>query len=147
MTWYPHATVATVVERNGKFLMVEEFADGKLVFNQPAGHLEPDENILQAAIRETLEETCWQVELEAFLGLYQYTSAVNGICYIRSCFIARAVRELPDRTLDKEIRAVHWLTYQEIKPLGDQLRSQVVLRVIDDYLAGIRYPLSVLTSL
>ena len=87
----PHITVATIVERDGKFLMVRENSGGRLVYNQPAGHVEPSETLFDAALRETLEETAWRVELKQLLGIYQYTSAENGITYIRHCFIAKAI--------------------------------------------------------
>jgi len=127
--------------------MVEERADGEVVFNQPAGHLEPGETLLQAARRETLEETGWEVELTHFLGLYQYVSPANEVSYIRSCFIATPVRVVPGCTLDQDIIRTHWLTIDEIRQLGTRLRSPVVLRVLDDYLRGITYPLSAITTL
>jgi len=146
MNWYPHKTVATVVERDGRFLMVEEQADGSVVFNQPAGHLEAGESLSQAAYRETLEETGWEVELTGFLGLYHYTSAANQTCYIRSCFIATPVRHHAERELDREVIQAHWMTLDEIRQLGERLRSPVVLRVLDDYQQGIAYPLSLITT-
>ena len=88
----PHITVATIVERAGKFLMVKENSGGRLVYNQPAGHVEVKESLLDAAIRETLEETAWRVNLEKLLGIYQYTSPENGITYIRHCFICESYR-------------------------------------------------------
>jgi 8-oxo-dGTP pyrophosphatase MutT (NUDIX family) len=147
MSWYPHKTVATVVERDGCFLMVEERADGSVVFNQPAGHLEADETLLEAARRETLEETGWEVEPVKFLGLYHYTSAANQTCYIRSCFIATPVQHHGELELDREIIRAHWMTFEEIRELGNQLRSPIVLRVLEDYRRGISYPLSLITSL
>jgi 8-oxo-dGTP pyrophosphatase MutT (NUDIX family) len=147
MSWYPHTTVATVVEDNGRFLMVEENADGEVVFNQPAGHLEAGESLIEAARRETLEETGWEVVVEKFLGLYHYTSPANQICYVRSCFIARPLQQDESRQLDAEILQTHWLTIDEIRRLGHRLRSPVVLRVLDDYLQGIAYPLSLVNTL
>ncbi len=141
MRWTPHATVACIVEHDGKFLLVEEMADGKRVFNQPAGHLEPGETFVEAARRETLEETGWEVEPEALLGLYTYYAPSNGQTYHRFCFIARALRQQPDASLDDGIIGPHWLTRSEIGALGPQLRSQLVTRCIDDYLRGVRYPL------
>lgn len=89
MSWQPHITVATVVERDGKFLFVEEFKAGQHVFNQPAGHLEANETLAQAALRETLEETAWDVELTGVVGIYLYTAPSNGVTYQRICFAAR----------------------------------------------------------
>jgi len=145
--WHPHKTVATVVERNGRFLMVEELIKGQLVLNQPAGHLEANESLAAAAMRETLEETAWEVELTGFLGLYQQTNTVDNICYIRSCFIATALREVPGRELDTEIVRALWLNRAELEARKEQMRSPVVLRVIDDYLQGKAYPLDVVQTL
>ena len=147
MTWYPHATVATVVEKNGRFLMVEEQADDGVVFNQPAGHLEAGESLIEAAERETLEETGWEVRVVDFLGLYHYTSPANQVCYIRSCFIAAAVRRHESWQLDAEIVQAHWLTFEEIRRLGVRLRSPVVLQVVKDYLKGTTYPISLITTI
>lgn len=145
--WHPHKTVATVVEHNGRFLMVEELIKGQLVLNQPAGHLEAKESLEAAAIRETLEETAWEVEITAFLGLYQQSNSVDNITYIRSCFIAKALREVPGRTLDTDIVQALWLSRAELEKRKTQMRSPVVLRVIDDYLQGKTYPLDVVQTL
>lgn len=145
--WHPHKTVATVVERDGQFLMVEELIDGKLVLNQPAGHLEANESLGQAALRETLEETAWEVELTGFLGLYLQSTSVDNTTYVRSCFIAKALREVPERELDTGIVRAIWLTRPELEQRKAQMRSPVVLRVIDDYLRDIKYPLDVVQTL
>ena len=110
MSWYPHTTVATIVEQNGLFLMVEEKDQGQTVFNQPAGHLDEGESLQAAAIRETIEETAWEVELESFLGTYQYLAPNNGCTYIRHCFIALPLRHHAGRMLDQDITAAHWLS-------------------------------------
>ncbi len=145
--WLPHKTVATVVEQAGRFLMVEERVNGELVYNQPAGHLEANESLLEGALRETLEETAWEVALTGFLGLYQQTSSRENICYVRSCFIATPVRHHAHRSLDSGIVRALWLSREELEERREQMRSPVVLRVIDDYLRGIRYPLEVITTL
>lgn len=145
--WHPHKTVATVVEHNGRFLMVEELIKGQLVLNQPAGHLEANESLAAAAIRETLEETAWEVELTGFLGLYQQCTSADNISYIRSCFIAKALREVPGRALDTDIVQALWLSRAELEARRTQMRSPVVLRVIDDYLQGKAYPLDVVQTL
>jgi 8-oxo-dGTP pyrophosphatase MutT (NUDIX family) len=141
MRWTPHATVACIVEQEGRFLLVEEVAGGKVVINQPAGHLEPGESFVAAARRETLEETGWQVEPEALLGMYTYRASSNGVTYHRFCFIARAIAELPDASLDEGIIRPLWLTRDEMEQHRAQLRSELVTRCVDDYLAGTRYPL------
>lgn len=144
MRWTPHATVATIVEDKGRFLLVEELSGGRLVLNQPAGHLEQHERLVDAARRETLEETGWQVEPEYLLGLYIYHSAHNGITYHRTCFSARAIEHDPHRPLDEGIQRALWLTRDEVAANAERLRSAMVLQCIDDYLAGIRYPLSLI---
>lgn len=141
MQWHPHNTVATLIERDNRFLMVEEIIDGRLVYNQPAGHLEEGETLAQAALRETLEETAWQVELISLLGIYQNTSPETGICYIRTCYIAQARQQLTDSPLDTGIVRALWMSKAEIEAKKDQLRSPMVLTVINDYLAGQHFPL------
>ncbi|MDT8396997.1 MAG: NUDIX hydrolase [Pseudomonadales bacterium] len=144
MSWYPHSTVATIVEHNGRFLMVEEEDQGLTVFNQPAGHLEENESLFEAAIRETLEETAWQIELSDFLGLYCYQAPNNGETYIRHCFVGRTLYQQPERALDVGIIAAHWLSAEEIFNPTFKARSPVVTKVLDDYLRGIRYPLELI---
>lgn len=137
--WYPHAVVATIVENQGRFLVVEEVVEGRHVINQPAGHVDEGETILQAAIRETLEETAWEVEPTELIGMYVLHGA-NGITYHRLCFVAKAIRQT-DNPLDKDIVGPHWLTREELASDKYALRSPLVLKCIDDYLAGRRFPL------
>jgi len=146
MIWTPHVTVATVIEIEQRFLLVEEKAEGVVVFNQPAGHVDLGEDLLTAAIRETLEETAWQVELESIIGIYQYTSVSSNTTYIRICFCGRQLHHESERPLDKGILRAVWLTRAEIASKSN-LRSPMVLRCIDDYLAGHRYPLTLITNL
>ncbi len=141
MRWTPHATVACIIEQDGRFLLVEEMASGQRVINQPAGHLEQGESFLEAAKRETLEETGWLVEPEALLGLYTYYAPSNGVTYYRFCFIARALSQVADAHLDEGIIGPLWLTREEIEARRPELRSELVTRCIDDYLRGTRYPL------
>lgn len=143
MQQLPHVTVATIVERGGKFLMVKENSAGRLVYNQPAGHVEENETLFDAAKRETLEETAWRVELEQLLGIYQYSSPENGITYIRHCFIARVIEPRTENDLDEDIAEAVWLSFEELQLLEAQMRSPLVLQVIRDYLAGIAYPLEI----
>ncbi|MBD2839651.1 NUDIX hydrolase [Pseudomonas sp. JM0905a] len=144
MTWQPHITVATIVEDQGRFLLVEEEADGRNVFNQPAGHLEANETLLEAALRETFEETGWEVELTAVTGIYLYTAPSNGVTYQRVCFAAKPLRHHPEQALDEGIIGPRWLTRDELLAEKDRWRSHLVLRCIDDYLDGERFPLSLI---
>ena len=137
----PHITVATIVERAGKFLMVKENSGGRLVYNQPAGHVELDESLLDAAIRETLEETAWRVNLVQLLGIYQTTSPENGITYIRHCFIAKVIGTRTERKLDEDIAEALWVSLEELEQRESEMRSPLVLKVIRDYRKGISYPL------
>lgn len=146
MSQLPHITVATVVERDGRFLMVQENSGGRLVYNQPAGHVEAGESLLEAARRETLEETGWQVEIQKFLGIYQYTSPENGITYIRHCFIARAIEPRTELPLDADIVQALWLTAQELGQHEAGMRSPLVLEVLRDYLKGVAYPLALIAA-
>ena len=144
MRFTPHVTVATIVEDNGRFLMVEELAEGRAVFNQPAGHLEADESLIQAALRETLEETAWEVELTGVVGIYLYTAPSNGVTYQRVCFTAKALKHHPDYPLDEGIVRARWLTRDELMAVRDDWRSELIIRCIDDYLAGQRHSLELI---
>ena len=143
MRFLPHVTVATIVEDNGRFLMVEEVSNNRVVFNQPAGHLEADESLIEAAYRETLEETAWTVEITGLTGMYLFRGD-NGVTYQRTCFTARPLAFQPDVQLDEGIVRAHWLTLEEITALRDQLRSPMVLECIIDYLNKPRYPLDLI---
>ncbi len=146
MTWTPHATVAVIVEdEKGRFLLVEEISHGQVVFNQPAGHVEEGEKIIDAALRETLEETGWKVEPEFFVGVYTYKAPANGVTYHRFCFSARALARVT-RELDDGIIAAHWLTPDEIRQQSDKLRSPLVMQCIEDYRNGRRFPLDVIVE-
>lgn len=144
MRFTPHVTVATIVENDGRFLLVEETANGRAVFNQPAGHLEADESLIQAAVRETLEETGWDVEVTAVTGIYLYTAPSNGVTYQRVCFAARPLQQLDNYQLDDGIIGPQWLTREELAAQPERWRSELVLRCIDDYLGGERFPLALL---
>lgn len=144
MRFIPHVTVATVVEDQGRFLLVEEMAGGRPVFNQPAGHLEADESLIEAALRETLEETGWHVELTGVTGIYLYTAPSNGITYQRVCFAAKPLRHDPELELDDGIIGPRWMSRDELAADPLRWRSELVLRCVDDYLAGECFPLTLI---
>ena len=141
----PHLTVAAVVERDGRFLCVEEVADGATVFNQPAGHVDDGESLVDAVVRETLEETGWVFEPGALLGIYRWVKPDTGDTFIRAAFRGALVAQRHAAPPDADIVAAHWLTRAELAAWP--LRSPLVLRCIDDYLAGVTHPLSVLQDL
>lgn len=146
MRFTPHVTVATIVENQGRFLMVEEMADDRAVFNQPAGHLEADESLIQAALRETREETGWEVELTGVIGIYLYTAPSNGITYQRVCFSAKPLRQIAGSVLDHGIIGARWMTRQELAEHSERLRSPLVLLCVDDFLIGDPFPLAVIRA-
>ncbi len=144
--WQPDVTVATVVVDGGRLLMVEESVGGRLVLNQPAGHLEPDESLIEAALRETREETGWDVRLTAFVGAYQWKAPDNpdgtgGRHYLRFAFAAEPLRHDADRPLDEGIVRALWMTPTELEAAQARHRSPLVWRVAADFLAGRRHPL------
>jgi len=144
MIWKPSVTVAAVVERDGRFLLVEEDTDRGRLYNQPAGHLDPGESLVRAVARETLEETAYTFEPTGLLGVYQYHSGADDVTYIRFAFTGTISAHEADRALDHGIVRAVWLTPGEIRREAPRHRSPLVLRCMDDYLAGRRYPLAVL---
>jgi 8-oxo-dGTP pyrophosphatase MutT (NUDIX family) len=141
--WQPHVTVAVIVEQDGRFLVVEEKAEqDRLVYNQPAGHVDQGETLEQAAVREALEETGWDVELTALLGFYVYNPPhLPNLTYYRVCYLAKGIRHHADRPLDTGILRAAWLTRDELAA-STQLRSPLVLKCVEDAIAGQRFPLS-----
>lgn len=139
-------TVAAVIERDGRFLLVEEKCGGRLVLNQPAGHLEHNESLLAAVARETIEETGHRFTPTDVVGLYLWRSA-TGITFLRVAFCGTVEPPPGPATLDEGIVGVHWLSRDQIVKRSAQLRSPTVLRCLDDYLAGHRYSLDCLTYL
>lgn len=145
MIWKPHVTVAAVLERDGRFLLVEEETDSGIRYNQPAGHLEFGESLADAVIRETIEETGHHVIPEFLVGIYNWHNAERDITYLRFAFGGVVTRHEAERPLDAGIIAAHWLTIDEIRALTPRHRSPMVMRCFDDWLAGKRYPLGVVT--
>lgn len=158
-SWFPHSTVAVIVEHpdndslpntERRFLMVEEMEGDVAVLNQPAGHMEDEETILQAAIREALEETGWEVEPTGLIGIYQLEITkqpdpalpIERKTYIRYAFAAKAIAHRPEVTIDADIIRADWFTLAELE--SKQLRSPIVGQAVKDYLDGTIYPLSLL---
>lgn len=140
----PHITVAAIVPDGERYLMVEELIDGRCVLNQPAGHLDPDESLIQAVVRETLEETGWHVRPLGLIGIYQLFRP--NVQFVRLSFLCEALAHDPQRTLDTGIVRTHWLTRAELLAHTIPTRSALVLRCIDDHLAGRSYPLEQLVA-
>ncbi|MGQ5523860.1 NUDIX hydrolase [Chitinimonas sp. PSY-7] len=163
--WKPNTTVAAVIEHNGRFLLVEEETDDGLRFNQPAGHLDPDESLLSACVRETKEETTYLVKPTALVGIYQWSPPTKpGLTYLRFAYAAPLDAEGPTpgitvtnlngaagktkdgtmATLDNGIVRAVWLSYEEVQTSRHHHRSPLVLQCIDDYRAGRRFPLDLI---
>ncbi|MDR3415844.1 MAG: NUDIX hydrolase [Nevskia sp.] len=147
MSWNSHITVACVVEREGRFLLVEEQIGGGLVLNQPAGHWDEGETLLEAARRETLEESAWEVEPEALIGIYAFKPADLDYGFLRVAFAARPLRHHPERPLDHGIERAVWLSRDELQACAGRHRSPMVLQCVDDFRSGRRYPLELIRHL
>lgn len=165
--WKPHVVVAALVERDGRFLMVEETTEDGVRYNQPAGHLESNESLIDAVVREALEETAHHFVPEALLGIYRWRARPHpdplpltgegdlaslpdarprsDRVYLRFAFTGRITRFDPALTLDAGILRAVWLTPNEINALKPQHRSPLVAQCIADYQSGRRYPLELLT--
>jgi 8-oxo-dGTP pyrophosphatase MutT (NUDIX family) len=143
--WKPTVTVAAVAARDGVFLIVEEETELGRLFNQPAGHLEPHESLLEGVVRETLEETGYSFRPQALVGIYRWRHPRRPETYLRFAFCGEVVGHDQERALDEGIVCAHWLTYQQISGTREHHRSPLVMRCIDDYLAGKRFSLDVLT--
>jgi len=146
MVWKPDVTVAALIERDGRFLVVEERIGGRIVINQPAGHVEDGETLESAVRRETLEETAWHFTPQALLGLYLWRSS-RGRSTLRIAFVGAVDGFESERRLDPPVLRTHWLSRAELTERGAQLRTPLVLRCIDDYLAGQRLSLGALVSM
>ncbi len=146
MVWKPHTTVAAIIERGNKFLMVEELVLGKRVINQPAGHLDSDESLVEAVIRETREETAWQFIPEAITGIYLWKHPDNGKSFLRIAFCGSCNNHNVSQVLDDGIQAAVWKTRDELIQQQQNLRSPMVINCIDDYLTGKRFPIDLLVN-
>jgi len=138
-------TVAAVIERDGRFLLVEEETDDGVRLNQPAGHLEPEESVLAGVTRETLEETARHFVPRALLGIYRWRHPGSRVVYLRFAFTGELGAQEPGRALDRGILRTVWLTPEELRACVDRHRSPLVMRCVDDYLARRGYPLELLT--
>ncbi len=127
--------------------MVEEIDNAEPVYNQPAGHVEPDETLLAAVMRETLEETTWHFQPEALIGIYRWQLPGSDEIYLRHCFSGKALQQESARELDKGILRTLWLSLEEMRQQTERLRSPLVLACLEDYIAGKRYPLSLYRDL
>lgn len=142
--WKPNVTVAAVIERDGRFLLVEEETAGGLRFNQPAGHLEAGESLLAAVSREALEETAHPFAPEYLVGIYQWARPQGDLAYLRFAFGGRVGEAEAGRRLDDGILRAVWMTLDEIRATCARHRSPMILQCVEDYLAGRRYGLELL---
>lgn len=147
MSLQPDLTVAAVVERNGQFLLVEERVGNRMVFNQPAGHVERNEALLDAVVREALEETAWTFQPEALVGIYLWDPPEKQRSFLRFTFCGQVTTHDAQRPLDRGIEQAVWLDRKQIVARSSRLRSPMVLKCIDDYLAGKRYPLDLIQQM
>ena len=144
MIWKPNVTVAAILEQDGKFLLVEEHTSQGVLFNQPAGHLEPGESLLAAVVRETLEESAYEFEPQHLIGIYRWHSPASDTTYLRFAFTGRILAHHPHQALDEGVIRAAWLAPEEIRASRARHRSPLVLRCVEDYLSGKRYPLDLL---
>lgn len=146
---YPtlHVTASSVLEKDGRFLLVEEVANGRTVINQPSGHVEERESPIDATVRETMEETGWLYQPSAIVGIYFYYQSTTNITYQRICFTGKLIRHDTDHPLDSVIIQPLWLTRDELALQIHRIRSPMVMRCVDDYLAGKRYDLKLITEI
>ena len=148
MVWKPRVVVAAVLEKQGKYLVVEEKVDGKHVINQPSGHLEPNESIIDAVRRETLEETGWNFEPTHLIGVLHLLNPDTKRIFIRFTFTGKLLNEVPNYSIDPDIITPCWMSYEEIKSQEKlSWRSPLVMRSLDEYRAGRRYPLDLIHTL
>lgn len=147
MIWKPNVTVAAIIEKDGKFLLVEEETADGIMFNQPAGHLEEGETLLQGVTREVWEETAYRFNPTGLLGVYHWKHPKKDITYLRFAFVGEIAGHAPLQPLDDGILRACWLSADEIRAVQDRHRSPQVMACVEHYLSGQRFPLSVLTHL
>lgn len=147
LQWKPNVTVAAIVERNGRFLLVEEQTESGIRYNQPAGHLEAGESLIEGVMREALEESACEFTPEALLGVYQFAHPGDGVTYLRFAFTGSLSAPIPGRKLDAGILRTLWMTPEEIRGCRDRHRSPQLLRCVEDHLAGQRFPLDLIHHL
>lgn len=138
-----HLTVASIIVKDNRYLMVKEIDNGQLVINQPAGHVEPGEDIIDAAVRETYEETGWRTEINGFIGIYSSKSPTTDITYYRLAFTAEALSQDKQAIIDPDIDEVVWLSSKQIRQNTKQLRSQLVIDCLNDFEQGKIFPLEI----
>lgn len=147
MQWKPNVTVAAIINHNDRYLLVEEqSADGTLVFNQPAGHLESGESLITAVKREVLEETAWQFEPKSLIGIYLNPDQRSGITYLRFCFQGTVSNHDTSRKLDNGIVRTVWFSLEQMQQHVEKMRSPLVMKCLYDYLSGKSYPLELLNN-
>jgi 8-oxo-dGTP pyrophosphatase MutT (NUDIX family) len=137
-------TVAAVIRHEGRYLLVEEQTEDGIRINQPAGHLEPDESIVEGAVRETLEETTYGFSPDGLIGIYRWRHPASGVTYVRFAFRGELGPHHADRVLDAGILRTLWLTPEQLRSRASLHRSPLVQRCVEDHLAGHRYPLDML---
>lgn len=148
--WKPSVTVAAIIERDGRYLLVEEQTPEGLMLNNPAGHLDPGESPQQGAVREAMEETGYRFRPDCFIGLYlsRFVRPARGedVTYLRIAFGGRADDPEPGHVLDEGIVRTVWMTLDEVRASRERHRSALVLRCIEDHAAGVRHPLDLVTT-
>lgn len=146
MIWKPNVTVAAVIENEGRFLLVEEETSQGLRYNQPAGHLEAGESLVAAVVRETLEESAYHFMPQHLLGIYRWHSSESDTTYLRFAFTGKITGHQPGRKLDSGILQALWLTPDQIRTTRSRHRSPLILRCVEDHIAGKRHPLELLVD-
>lgn len=147
MIWKPNVTVAAVIEQSGRFLLVEEETEEGLRFNQPAGHWEADETLLQGVIREVREETAYTFHPEALIGVYRWQHPRKDIIYLRFAFSGRVSQHDPGQPLDSGVLRAVWMSREEIAASRERHRSPLIIHCLEDYLSGRSFPLDIITHL